>query len=162
MAEQLRGIPVQYEPKRENRFICEFPAELGIEVWKIQEFKRPSLKINKVEIPYMNTSNWVAGKSIWDEMELKFLDVIGPSTSQQLMEWVRLHFESLTGRMGYAAGYKKSLLLKSLDPTGIEIDKWTIEDAQIVSADFGSNSYGSDAIVMPTIVIQPFRCIHNI
>ena len=162
MAEQLRGAPITYEPKRENRFVCEFPSELGIETWKIQEFKRPSIKINKTEIPFMNTSSWVAGRYLWDEMELKFIDFIGPSTSQQLMEWIRLHAESLTGRMGYAAGYQKTLLLKSLDPTGIEIDKWTIENAQIVSADFGSNSYGSDALLMPTLVIQPFRCIHNI
>ena len=161
MAETLRGIPFQYEPKRENRFVCEFPAELGIEVWKVQEFKRPSMKINKVEIPFINTSTWVSGRYTWDEQEITFLDPIGPSTSQELMEWVRLHAESLTGRMGYNSGAAKTLILKSLDPTGIEIEKWTLENCIIISADFGANSMSSDALLMPKIVVQCFRAILN-
>jgi len=160
--EQIRGVPFQYEPKRENRFFCEFPAELGIEVWKIQAFKRPSMKINKVVIPYFNTERYVAGKFNWDEMELTFIDPIGPSTSQQLMEWVRLHAESLTGREGYAAGYQKTLLLKSTDPTGLEIEKWSLTDCQIVSFDAGSNDYSSDAIQLLKLVIQPATCILNV
>jgi hypothetical protein len=161
MAETLRGMPFQYEPKRENRFVCEFPAELGIEVWKVQEFKRPSIKINKVEIPFINTSTWVSGRYTWDEQEITFLDPIGPSTSQELMEWVRLHAESLTGRMGYNQGAAKTLILKSLDPTGIEIEKWTLENCIIVSADFGSNSMSSDALQTIKLVVQCFRAILN-
>ena len=161
MAEMLRGIPVTYEPKRENRFFAEFSTELGIEVWKIQTFKRPSLTINSVEIPYLNETNYVAGKYKWGEMDITFLDTIGPSTSTQLMEWVRLHAESLTGRMGYAAGYKKNINLKALDPSGVEVEKWFIEDAQIVSVDFGNNDHGSDEIQKISMTIQPWRCILN-
>jgi hypothetical protein len=39
------------------------------------------------------------------------------------MEWGRLHAESLTGRMGYKAGYAKNILLKAVDPAGIEVEK---------------------------------------
>ena len=144
--EMIRGIPFEYEPKRVNRFFAEFADELGIEVWQVQKFKRPSMKINSVPIQFMNEQNYVAGRYTWDEMQLTFLDPIGPSTSQILMEWVRLHAESLTGRMGYAAGYKKNILLKSLDPTGIEVEKWFLEQCQIVSIDFGENSYEDDAL----------------
>ena len=161
MAELLRGIPVDFEPKRKNRFILEFPTELGIEVWKIQKFKRPKMNINSVPIDFMNEKNYVAGKYTWDSMSITFLDTIGPSTSQQLMEWVRLHAESLTGKMGYAAGYKKNIILKSLDPNGVEIDKWFLEQCMITSVDFGDNDYGSDELVNITVEIQPWRCIHN-
>jgi hypothetical protein len=159
--EMIRGIPFEYEPKRINRFFAEFADELGIEVWKVQKFKRPSMKINSVPIQYMNEQNYVIGRYTWDEMQITFLDPIGPSTSQQLMEWVRLHAESLTGREGYAAGYKKNILLKSLDPTGIEVEKWFLEQCQIVSVDFGENSYEDDGLIMPTLTIQPWRCILN-
>ena len=159
--EMIRGIPFEYEPKRINRFFAEFADELGIEVWKVQKFKRPSLKINSVPIQHMNEQNYVIGRYTWDEMQITFLDPIGPSTSQQLMEWVRLHAESLTGREGYAAGYKKNILLKSLDPTGIEVEKWFLEQCQIVSVDFGENSYEDDGLIMPTMTIQPWRCILN-
>lgn len=161
MSELVRGIPVDYEPLRENRFFVEFSDDLGIEVWKVQEVKRPTLTINSVEIPFINETNYVAGKYKWSEMEIKFLDTIGPSTSVQLMEWVRLHAESLTGRMGYAASYKKNLLIKSLDPTGLEVQRWFIEQAMITNVDFGNNSMESDAVQNITVTIQPYRCILN-
>lgn len=162
MAELLRGMPFEYEPKRVNRFFAEFSDELGIEVWKIQKFKRPSMKINSVPIPFVNEQNYVAGRYTWDEMSITFLDPIGPSTSQQLMEWTRLHAESLTGRMGYAAGYKKNILLKALDPTGVEVEKWFIEQAMVTGVDFGDNDYGNDELTNITVTIQPWRCILNL
>ena len=50
---------------------------------------------------------------------LHFCDPIGPSAAQAIMEWVRLQSESITGRQGYAAGYKRpvELELEMLDPT---------------------------------------------
>jgi hypothetical protein len=163
MAQELiRGIPVQYEPKRENRFFAEFPSELGIEIWKIQQFKAPTYTANSVEIPFINMVNYVEGQAKWEEMDIVLLDTIGPSTSQQVMEWVRLHTESLTGRQGYAAGYKKDIILKSLDPTGIEVEKWTLEQCMITSVDFGNNDMSSDEIKNITITVQPFRCILNV
>jgi hypothetical protein len=161
MTDMIRGIPFEYEPKRVNRFYAQFDDALGIEVWKVQKFKRPSLKINSVPIDFMNERNYVAGRYTWDEMTITFLDPIGPSSSQQLMEWVRLHSESLTGRQGYAAGYKKTILLKALDPTGIEVEKWTLEQCMITGIDFGENSYEDDALTTITLTIQPWRCILN-
>lgn len=157
----VRAIPFEYEPKRENRFFVEFPDELGIEVWKTQTVKRPSININSVEIPYINESQWVSGRYQWQTMDITFIDTIGPSTSTQLMEWVRLHAESLTGRMGYAAGYKKNLIIKALDPTGVEVEKWLVEQTQIVNADFGNNDMSSDALQVVTLTLQPYRCILN-
>lgn len=160
--EMIRGIPFEYEPKRNNRFFAEFADELGIEVWKVQKFKRPSMKINSVEVDFMNEKNYVAGRYRWEAMEITFLDPIGPSTSQQLMEWVRLHAESLTGRMGYKAGYAKNILLKSLDPTGIEVEKWFLEQCMITDIGFGDFDYGNDELINITLTIQPWRCILNL
>lgn len=162
MAKLIRGIPFDYEPKRENRFFAEFADELGIEVWKVQSFKRPSMTINSVEIPFINERNYVGGQYRWETMDITFIDTIGPSTSQQLMEWVRLHAESLTGRMGYAAGYKKNIILKSLDPTGVEVEKWFLEQCMITSINFGENNMDSDALQIITLTIQPWRCILNL
>jgi len=162
MSELIRGIPMEYEPKRVNRFFAEFHSDLGIEVWKVQKFKRPKMTINSVEIPFINEKNYVAGQYKWETITIDFLDPIGPSTSQQLMEWVRLHAESLTGRMGYAAGYKKTILLKALDPTGVEVEKWTLEQCMITDIDFGENDYGSDELQKISVTVQPWRCIHNL
>jgi len=159
MADMFRPVPIEQEPKRKNRFVLEFPTELGIESYLVQTSGKPSLSINKTEIPYMNTSTFVAGRSVWQTLEVKFIDVIGPSTTQKIMEWVRLHFESATGRMGYAIGYKKNLVLKALDPTGVEVEKWTLIGCQIESAAFDDYDYGADDVSTVTITIQPDRCI---
>jgi hypothetical protein len=161
MAELLRGIPVDYEPKRKNRFVLEFPTELGIEVWKVQTVTRPKLEINPVEVHWINTVNFVAGKGKWSPIDIEFIDTQGPSTSTETMEWIRLCFESLTGRMGYAAGYKKTLILKALDPTGVEVEKWELRECMPTNIEFGENSQEDDGLQTVKLTVQPFMCILN-
>lgn len=161
MAEMLRGIPVDYEPKRKNRFVLEFPTELGVEVWKVQSCTAPKIEVNPVEVHWMNTVNHVAGKGKWGPCDITFLDTQGPSTTTQLMEWLRLEFESLTGRMGYAAGYKKTLILKALDPTGVEVEKWEMRECMITSLDMGEFAHEDDGLKIISMTVQPFMCIHN-
>jgi hypothetical protein len=75
------------------------------------------------------------------------------------MEWVRLHAESVTGRMGYAAGYKKDLDLELLDPTGVAVEKWILQGCLITSVTFGTLGYATDEIMGVDIKLQPDRCI---
>jgi len=161
MADLLRGIPFDYEPKKKNRFFVEFADELGIEVWKVQSIARPKMNINPVEIHWLNEVNYVAGKYKWEAVEVTFIDTIGPSTSTKLMEWVRLHAESLSGRMGYAAGYKKTVTIKGLDPTGVEVEKWVLQQCMITNIDFGDNAQDDDEVQTVTLTLQPWRCILN-
>ena len=63
----------------------------------------------KFAIPFLNTETYVIGRFNWNPISVTFRDPIGPSATQALMEWVRLHSESVTGRQGYAAGYKKDV-----------------------------------------------------
>ncbi|MEY2703077.1 MAG: Rhodothermus phage [Bacteroidota bacterium] len=159
MANLLMKMPVPYEPKRQNRFIVRFPSSLGINEWFVTTASRPKISINSVEIPFLNTSTFVAGRFTWDAMDITFKDPIGPSAAQALMEWIRLHAESVTGRMGYAAGYKKDIELEMLDPVGVVVEKWVLQGCFITSGDFGSLDYSSDDIAEITINIQPDRCI---
>ncbi len=152
-------MPVPYEPKRKNRFILRFPSSLGINEWFVISTSRPKIAINEVEIPFLNTSTWVAGRFTWDAIDVTFKDPIGPSASQALMEWVRLHAESVTGRMGYAAGYKKDIELEMLDPTGVVVEKWILQGTFITNADFGSLEYSDDEIADITVTLRMDRCI---
>jgi hypothetical protein len=157
----LRGTPVDYEPVLQNRFIVEFPTDLNIEYWQVQTVTRPKIEINPVEIPFVNTSNWVAGRYKWSTIELELIQHIGPSSSQKMMDWVRLHAESQTGRMGYAFGYKKDLVLHSIDPTGVSVERWRLIQCMITNADFGSNDYGQDEVQKIKVTLQPFWCLHQ-
>lgn len=159
MADLLSKMPLPYEPKRENRFILRFPATMGINEWFVETASRPKVSIGATEIQFLNTSTFVSGRYKWESISVKFRDPIGPSASQALMEWVRLHAESVTGRMGYASGYKQDLTLEMLDPTGVVIEKWLLVGCILTNVDFGNLSYSSDAIAGISATIQPDRCI---
>jgi hypothetical protein len=159
MADLLMKMPIPYEPKRQNRFILRFPSTLGINEWFVESTSRPKMTIGATEIQFLNTSTWVAGRFNWGEISVKFRDPIGPSASQALMEWVRLCAETVTGRMGYAAGYKKNVDLELLDPTGVVVEKWILEGAWLSSVDFGSLAYNSENIAEINATLRPDRCI---
>jgi len=159
MADLLMKMPVPYEPKRQNRFILRFPDEFGINEWFVESSSRPHISINSTEIQFLNTSTYVAGRFTWGEISVKFRDPIGPSASQALMEWVRLCAESVTGRMGYAVGYKRNVDLEMLDPTGVAVEKWVLEGTWLKDVNFDSLSYSQDGIASITASLRPDRCI---
>ena len=159
MADLLMKMPVPYEPKRQNRFIMRFPSSLGINEWFVETAARPHITIGATEIQFLNTSTYVAGRFTWGQIGVKFRDPIGPSASQALMEWVRLCAESVTGRMGYAAGYKKNIDLEMLDPTGVVVEKWILEGSWLQDVNFDSLGYGTDGLASITAQIRMDRCI---
>jgi len=158
MADLLMKMPIPYEPKRKNRFIMSF-NDLGINEWFVESTSRPSLTINSTAIDFLNTKTYVAGKYEWGEISVTFRDPIGPSASQALMEWVRLHAESVTGRMGYAAGYKRDIFLSLLDPTGVVIEKWVLKNTFLTKVDFQGLSYAEDGLVTIQASLRPDYCV---
>jgi hypothetical protein len=120
---------------------------------------RPKAKINTTEIPFLNTSTYVAGRFTWEEISVQFKDPIGPSASQALMEWFRLHAESVTGRMGYAAGYKKDVELEMLDPTGVVVEKWILQGCFLSNLNFGDLNYSQDELATIDAGLRMDRCI---
>jgi len=159
MADLLMKMPLPYEPKRQNRFILRFPSTLGINEWFVETSKRPSIKIKETEIPFLNTSTFVAGRFNWDSIPVTFRDPIGPSAAQALMEWVRLHAESVTGRMGYAAGYKKDIDIEMLDPTGVVVEKWILYGTFLTGVDFGVLNYAQDGLSTISATLRMDSCV---
>ncbi len=136
-----------------------FPSTLGINEWFVETAARPHITINSTEIQFLNTSTYVAGRFTWGQINVKFRDPIGPSASQALMEWVRLCAESVTGRMGYAAGYKKNVDLEMLDPTGVVVEKWILEGTWLQDVNFDSLGYSDDKLATITAALRMDRCI---
>ena len=159
MADLLMKMPLPYEPKRQNRFILRFPSSLGINEWFVESTVRPHIQIKETEIPFLNTSTFVAGRFNWQTMQVVFRDPIGPSAAQALMEWVRLHAESVTGRMGYAAGYKKDIDLEMLDPTGVVVEKWILYGTFLTDVNFNTLNYSQDGLATINATLRPDRCV---
>jgi len=122
----LQKMPYTAEPKRKNRWLFRFPSSLGIQEWNLASASRPTFTQNEVEIPFLNTSTYVVGRFTWEAIDVTFRDAIGPSTTQAIMEWARMHSESATGRQGYAAGYMRNVEIEMLDPSGVVVEKMGI------------------------------------
>ena len=159
MADLLMKMPTPYEPKRKNRWVLRFPSELGIQEWFVSTSSRPQITNEVTPIPFLNTSTYVVGRFEWQTIAVTFRDPIGPSAAQALMEWVRLHSESVTGRQGYAAGYKKDIELEMLDPTGVVVEKWILQGTFLSDVNFQTLDYSSSDIATIDATLRPDRCI---
>lgn len=141
MAETLsvpEMLPTKFEPLTKRRFLL---AIEGIDAFLIKTAARPTWNTEEVTIPFINSTRYIAGKTTFDTISVTLHDSIGPSGAQQVMEWIRLCFESVSGRGGYADFYKRDIQIKLLDPVGTVIQLWDIKGAFITSANFGDLSY---------------------
>ena len=130
-----------FEPKLGNRFIMEIN---GIESYIIKTASRPTFTSEVVELDHINVKRKIKGKSTWDDVNITLYDPIVPSGAQQVMEWIRTSHESLTGRDGYSAFYKKDITFFLLGPVGDKIEQWTLKGAFITSANFGELDWASN------------------
>ena len=100
MATLMRNL-IGSQPLLKNNFIVTFlNPGLDIPSWLVQETTMPKFKQNEIEVAYFNTSQWMVGRYLWDQIELSFISPIGPSSVQKLVEFLRTQTESLTGRVG--------------------------------------------------------------
>ena len=141
-----------FEPKQKNRFICYvdgFPAYIMKGVGAV------SLTQGTVPLNHINVQRFVKGKTTWNTIDFTLFDPITPSGAQSVMEWVRLHHESVTGRDGYADFYKKDVTINVLGPVGDKVEEWTGKGAYITSADFGPIDWtATNAVNEITMEIQ--------
>ena len=118
-------------------YIGDIPAYL------VKTMNRPSITFEEVEINHINVKRYVKGKGAWNTLEVTLYDPIVPSGAQAVMEWVRLHHESVTGRDGYSDFYKKDITFNVLGPVGDKVEEWTLKGAFIQSATFSDMDYGA-------------------
>ena len=159
MAETLsvtEMIPNKFEPKRKNRWI--FAIE-GIDAFLMKTASRPTFTIGEQEINWINSKRYVAGKATFDALSVTLHDPIAPSGAQQVMEWVRTHFESVSGRAGYADFYKRDAQLKLVDPIGTVIELWDYKGCFITSAGFGDLGYDSGDMMELSLSLRFDNCV---
>ena len=139
-------LPNKFEPKRKNRFVL---AIEGIDSFLVNAAKRPDFSLKGETIHYINSyRNIGTSKGKWDDITITLHDPIAPSGAQQAMEWVRTHYESVSGRGGYADFYKRDIQIKVLDPVGTVIELWDIKGAFLTKVVFGDLKYDDTASMM--------------
>ena len=135
-------LPNKFEPKRKYRWV--FAIE-GIDSFLMRTAKRPTYTIQEKELKYINSIRYLAGRQTFETLDVELYDPIAPSGAQQVMEWIRTHYESVSGRAGYADFYKRDIQLKMLDPIGTVVERWDIKGAFLTKADFKDLDYNDDS-----------------
>ena len=123
-----------FEPKVKHRFIMYVE---GVPAYLIKAAARPQITFEEIALDHINVKRYVKGKGDWQTLSVTLYDAIVPSGAQAVMEWVRLHKESVTGRDGYSDFYKKDVTFNVLGPVGDKVEEWTLKGAMIQSANFG-------------------------
>ena len=131
-----------FEPKVANRFIMYVD---GIPSYFIKGVTGIEVTAEEITLNHINVYRKVKGKSKWSDISMTLYDPITPSGAQAVMEWVRLHHESVTGRDGYSDFYKKDLTIDILGPVGDIVSEWIIKGAFIKEAKFSDVSWDEDA-----------------
>ena len=143
MAELLESNKIfytPYEPKLKNRFIMEIA---GIPAFTIKTMQRPQITFDEVQLEHMNVTRYVKGKGRWQTLQITLYDPIVPSAASSVIEWVRLHHESVTGRDGYSDFYKKEIKFNLLGPVGDKVEEWTLHGAFIQTANFNDLDFAN-------------------
>ena len=148
-----------FEPKQPNRFIMYMD---GFPAYIVKGVSAVTLNQGKVALNHINVQRYVKGKTVWNPITFTLFDPITPSGAQAVMEWVRLHHESVTGRDGYSDFYKKDLTFNVLGPVGDVVSEWIVKGALIENANFGDYSWDEEnAAQNIQMTLQPDYCILN-
>ena len=148
-----------FEPKQTNRFILYID---GIPSFMVKGMGAVNLTQTPVPLNHINVQRYVKGKTVWGPIQFTLFDPITPSGAQAVMEWVRLHHESVTGRDGYSDFYKKNLGFNVVGPVGDIVSEWKVMGALITDANFGDYNWDDDGTpVNITMTVQPDYCVLN-
>ena len=148
-----------FEPKQTNRFILYID---GIPSYLVKGMGAVSLEQTSVVLNHINVQRYVKGKTKWGAISFTLFDPITPSGAQSVMEWVRLHHESVTGRDGYSDFYKKDLTFNVVGPVGDIVSEWIVKGALITNVTFGDYNWDDDGTAVNiSMTVQPDYCILN-
>ena len=149
-------LPAKFTPMMKRSFV--FAIE-GIDAFLIKTAARPEITTEEVTINWINSTRYVAGKTTFGTLAVTLHDPIAPSGAQQVMEWIRTHYESVSGRAGYADFYKRDIQLKMLDPVGTVVELWDIKGAFLTQAQFGDLSYDGDDPQEISLTLRFDNCV---
>ena len=148
-----------FEPKQANRFILYMD---GVPSYLVKGVNAVTLTQGEVVLNHINVQRKVKGKTTWGNIQMTLFDPITPSGAQSVMEWVRLHHESVTGRDGYSDFYKKDLVLDVIGPVGDVVSEWILKGALITEANFGDYNWDTEnQAVNITMTVAVDYCVLN-
>lgn len=133
----------QFTAKTQNRFTFSIDDDPTVKL-SCKGSARPSVNNNEIRLPHINKVRYQKGLTEYDPLNITLYDWVVPSTAQYVMEWLAMHSETITGRDGYEAFYRRQCTLELTGPATDVIERWEYYNCFITNASFGDVTWESD------------------
>ena len=145
-----------WEPKKSHQFIMSIPDANGnkIPAYLIKASAKPSFTNGEVVLDHINVQRYVKGKTVWNTIAITLYDAIVPSGAQAVVQWLRDHHESATGRDGYSDYYKRDIALQQLNGLGEIVEEWSLKGAFITEGNFGTLDWSTEDAVTIEVTLR--------
>ena len=115
-----------YEPTQPFRRIMELPMGDVLGLLKV-DAEKPQGQVETIDLPWRNEEGLppprFRGRTVLQPIRIRFRDGINVSESElqnSILGWLN------NGGGSFHRGYKKDICIKTLDPTGVEIERWDL------------------------------------
>ena len=156
---------VQMDPKRQFRFVLQFPTALiGTEIpeYVIKTVTKPKVTISSVPHTYLDHEFKYPGRVTWDPISITLVD---PGTNNEDMAVSLINKLGLSGYSYPTTNDRSKISLSKekantavgqvdivqLNADGKQTEVWTLHNPFLTSIDFGSLDYSSDELSEITI-----------
>jgi hypothetical protein len=148
---------VTSEAKRNYRFKITMSAFGGNNVlWWAKTATLPSYEVSEVEHNHMDNKYYFPGRVTWNTVSMTLVDPISPDATDLLNKLLVDAGYNIPGDAASAQNKKtisknkaagiNTVEIQVLDADGIVVEQWTLQNAFLQSANFGSLDYSSDEL----------------
>jgi len=128
-------IPTQYEPMRRNRILVNFPDHMNIPTHFIREIERPRVVVESID-------HLSPEPHRWNPIRISFTEVIEQNITNILIQ-------------NYTQIIRFDMSIEMIDPTGVNVESWTLFDCIITEIFHDSLSYNFNDESNVHIMVQP-------
>jgi hypothetical protein len=146
-----------FEPQRVYNFSL---AINGLNDTKLalESMTLPTKMVSEIELNFLNTRRYVAGRASYEALPIVIKDVIQGSTANEINNWHQTVFDPGTGHIGLASRYKRNGEIILFGPDGSAERTWILEGCWPTVVNFGSLDYNSDDVVRLEMQLRFDRC----
>ena len=150
-----------FEPQRVYNFSLNIDG-LADTVFALESMSLPTKMVSEIELNFMNTRRYVAGRASFESIPVIVKDTIPGTVASEINNWHRTVFDPDTGGIGLATNYKRNATIFLFSPDGSGASRsWTLEGCFPTAVSFGSLTYDTDDVVRIDMQLRYDRCFAN-
>lgn len=116
-----------FEPQRKNNFTLRIDVGNGNVVQRsLDSFPLPKGGNEEIAVNFGNEVRKVAGRAIFDNLELVLKDFVDTPAAQGMIAWRKQVYDPTSGAIGWARNYKKEGEVVMFGPDGTRERAWRL------------------------------------